>query len=345
MARFGSTKPEKSLAESKVLTQAHADTCAGAALTKSQMEFLTAEVEIRGDPACKPGAMVNIKKVGIYSGKYVVTEADHFYDAAGYNTVFYIARDKWGDSSNTDTDASTTNQDNDASTDGNDPTGAGAQTGDGQQFIDFILEDDNEKPIANAKIRIHIPGQPPTDTTSGSDGHVHIDKIDEGNYTVELLDDGTPLTFIDVTVINANDNRPLVGLVGHVELSDGSKVNVITDAFGNVRLDDVPAGKYVFQLGQVDGSGAGSGDSSGDGPRLTTIDLDIVGEDDDQPIAGISGTVTLSDGKLQVGHHRHPRPHPPRRRCPKGVHAHARHPGSDRRRFRRRHGQRLGRRH
>src|SRR5436190_198650 len=49
----------------------------------------------------QPGAVVNLKKVGEYSGHYYVTEANHFYDAAGYNVIFYVARDKWGDSSNT----------------------------------------------------------------------------------------------------------------------------------------------------------------------------------------------------------------------------------------------------
>src|SRR5207244_7191746 len=65
------------------------------------MEFLTAEVEGQGSSDVKPGAMVNLKKVGEYSGHYYVTEANHFYDAAGYNCIFYVARDKWGDSSNT----------------------------------------------------------------------------------------------------------------------------------------------------------------------------------------------------------------------------------------------------
>src|SRR5207253_1279774 len=72
-----------------------------AALTKRAMEFITAEVEVQGNPEVKPGAMVNLKKVGEYSGHYYVTEANHFYDAAGYNCIFYVARDKWGDSSQT----------------------------------------------------------------------------------------------------------------------------------------------------------------------------------------------------------------------------------------------------
>jgi len=64
------------------------------------MEFIVAEVEVLGDPTVVPGAMVNLKKLGIFGGHYLVVEANHFYDAAGYNTIFYVARDKWGDSSN-----------------------------------------------------------------------------------------------------------------------------------------------------------------------------------------------------------------------------------------------------
>ena len=99
LAKFTSTRTQLSLVESQVSTQDHADTVAKAALTRRAMEFLTAEVEVQGNPAVKPGAMVNLKKVGEYSGHYLVTEANHFYDAAGYSCIFYVARDKWGDSS------------------------------------------------------------------------------------------------------------------------------------------------------------------------------------------------------------------------------------------------------
>src|SRR5207253_170238 len=101
VSKFTSSKTELSLVELQVGTQDHADTVAKAALTKRAMEFITAEVEVQGNPEVKPGAMVNLKKVGEYSGHYYVTEANHFYDAAGYNCIFYVARDKWGDSSQT----------------------------------------------------------------------------------------------------------------------------------------------------------------------------------------------------------------------------------------------------
>src|SRR3989442_15360379 len=81
--------------------QEHADTVARAALKKRAMDFITAEVEVQGSPKVKPGALGNIKKVGEYSGHYLVTEANHFYDSAGYNCIFYVAREKGGNSSQT----------------------------------------------------------------------------------------------------------------------------------------------------------------------------------------------------------------------------------------------------
>jgi phage protein D len=100
LAKFQSTKPRIALVEAEVRTQEHAETIARAALTRRNLEFLTAEVEVKGNPEIKPGSMVNVKNVGVYSGLYWVTEANHFWDASGYSTIFYVARDKWGDSSN-----------------------------------------------------------------------------------------------------------------------------------------------------------------------------------------------------------------------------------------------------
>src|SRR4051812_767709 len=110
LAKFSSARPELSLVESQVGTQEHADTVARAALTRRAMEFITAEVEVQGNPSVKPGAIVTLKKVGAYSGHYLVTEANHFYDAAGYNCIFYVARDKWGNSSQTQEQAKAAKQ-------------------------------------------------------------------------------------------------------------------------------------------------------------------------------------------------------------------------------------------
>jgi hypothetical protein len=110
---------------------------AKAALTKRAMEFITAEVEVQGNPAVRPGALVNIKKVGPYSGHYLVTEANHYYDAAGYNCIFYLARDKWGNSSA--------------------PAAAQArapQSPPANQFVDLELADDAGVPVAEAAYEV-----------------------------------------------------------------------------------------------------------------------------------------------------------------------------------------------
>src|SRR5438105_6100133 len=61
LAKFQSTKPKISITESQVGTQEHADTVAQAALTKRNIEFPTAGVEVQGNPEIKPGALVNAK--------------------------------------------------------------------------------------------------------------------------------------------------------------------------------------------------------------------------------------------------------------------------------------------
>jgi uncharacterized protein len=101
LAKFQQTKPKLAIAEAQVISKDHADTVAKAAATVRNLEFLTAEVEVQGDPNIRPGAVVDMKKVGVYSGHYLVTEANHFYDAGGYQCIFYIARDKWGEAAGT----------------------------------------------------------------------------------------------------------------------------------------------------------------------------------------------------------------------------------------------------
>src|SRR5256884_765489 len=153
VAKFQGTKASVSLVESQVATQEHADTVAKAALTKRSLEFLTAEVEVQGNPEIKPGAMVNVKKVGVYSGHYVVTEANHFYDAAGYSCIFYVARDKWGDSSNSaqQTQQARQQQRNVAQQQQQAVTPQVARSG---TFIDLVLVDEGGAPVAGAKYEV-----------------------------------------------------------------------------------------------------------------------------------------------------------------------------------------------
>src|SRR5438309_9337296 len=155
VATFQGTKASVGIVESQVATQEHADTVAKAALTKRSLEFLTAEVEVQGNPEIKPGAMVNVKKVGVYSGHYLVTEANHFFDAGGYNCIFYVARDKWGDSS---TEAEKKRSKSDEKKRAKElaekpykpPKPPPGKTPP-DDTIDFTLEGDDGKPLANVK--------------------------------------------------------------------------------------------------------------------------------------------------------------------------------------------------
>ncbi len=75
-----------------VHSQAEANTIAQAILDQINAGFLEAEGTAFGDPALKPGAKVNITKVGTkFSGNYVVTTARHTYSAEdGYKTHFTV---------------------------------------------------------------------------------------------------------------------------------------------------------------------------------------------------------------------------------------------------------------
>lgn len=267
-SKFGSTRIEFSIVESKVNTQEHADTVAKAALTRRALEFITAEVEVQGDPNVKPGAMVNLKKVGAYGGHYLITEANHFYDAAGYNVIFYVARDKWGDSSNDGVKdpAGPTDQPGDPTDPTDDPADPTEPADDDKKsFIDFTLQDDEGKPVADRQVKIHLAGGQELEATTDSDGHVHIDEEPDGSYTVEILDLAGALTAIDITLTDAAGN-PVKGASGKVTLSDASEIVVMTDARGEVHLTDVPAGEYQFVLDEdADGDDSGGGDNDSGG--------------------------------------------------------------------------------
>ncbi|MGZ6125703.1 MAG: contractile injection system protein, VgrG/Pvc8 family, partial [Myxococcales bacterium] len=255
VAKFTSTKPELSLVESRVGTQEHADTVAKAALTRRAMEFITAEVEVQGNPAVKPGAMVNLKKVGAYSGHYLVTEANHFYDGAGYNCIFYVARDKWGDSSSEKEKGKSAKQTSGAGKQQQKPykpatpkQGAGAGK---NEPIDFTLQDDAGNALAGIEVKVRLASGEVIEATTDDEGHVHIDDKPPGPYTVEIPE-GLALTTIHLQVQDA-DGNPVSGAPGTVTLDDGAEIKVMTDSAGEVVLTDVPAGEYTFKLDEEAG--------------------------------------------------------------------------------------------
>lgn len=292
MAKFTSTKTELSVLESQVGTQEHADTVARAALTRRAMEFVTAEVEVQGDPGVRPGAMVNLKKVGAYSGHYLVTEANHFYDGAGYNCIFYVARDKWGDSSREkekDKSAKGAGKAAQATPYGAPRPKAGKRP---NEAIDFTLQDDQGNALAGVKVKIRLASGEVIDAETDKDGHVHIDDKPPGAYTVEIPP-GVGLTTIQIKVEDAAGN-PLSGAKGTVTLSDGAEIAVMTDVAGEIQLTDVPAGEYTFKL---DDEGSGLEALPGpEEPEPNTIHFRIE-DSEGHPLAGAKGTVTLSGGK------------------------------------------------
>jgi len=268
VSKFQGTKASVGIVESQVATQEHADTVAKAALTKRSLDFLTAEVEVQGNPEIKPGAMVNVKKVGVYSGHYVVTEANHFFDAAGYSCIFYVARDKWGDSS---TDAEKKKGAEEEKKKGKGPAEGPYKPPKpppkkpaAEDTIDFTLEGDDGKPLANVKCKVKLKSGEVIEAKTDSDGHVHLDKKPEGPYTVEITGDALELTFIDLAVEDP-EGAPLVGATGKVKLSDGTEIAVTTDADGRVHLEDVPKGEYTFTLDTPKGGGVAPAGDGGKG--------------------------------------------------------------------------------
>jgi phage protein D len=264
VSKFTSTKSALSIVATMVGTKEHADTYAKAALTRRAMEFLTGEVEVQGNPVVKPGAMVNLKKVGAYSGHYLVIEANHFYDAAGYNCIFYVARDKWGNSS-VEKEKKKKGPKGGKGTGGGPTTGPGGKGKGGKEqlsYIEFTVQDDQGKALADLQVKVHLGSGESIEATTDGSGHVKIDQKPEGSYTVEILGAGGTLTFINLQVEDAEGN-PIPGATGSVKLSDGSEVHVMTDVLGEVNLTDVPKGAYTFKLDEIP---AGTGKKPGGGP-------------------------------------------------------------------------------
>jgi hypothetical protein len=207
--------------------------------------------------------MVNVKKVGVYSGHYLVTEANHFYDAAGYHCIFYVARDKWGDSSTEEEKKQQAAKERAAATKGaaeqqyKPPQPAPEKKTD--DYIDFTLKDADGKALGNVKCKVKLKSGEALDATTDGDGHVHIDMRPEGPYTVEITGDALELTHVDIAAEDP-DGRPLAGMSGKIKFADGTEIAVITDAEGRVRLDDVPKGEYTFTLDQPKDDDGSDGD-------------------------------------------------------------------------------------
>jgi len=157
---------------------------------------------VQGNPVVRPGALVNIKKVGAYSGHYLVTEANHFYDAAGYNCIFYVARDKWGNSSQPQQAAQPQQQ-------------AAAQ----QQATPAVVKDgihrrlvDEETgdPLANVDYEITLHGGETRTGKTDANGFLQENDVPTGNFIVRVLfDDAEVFEPPPVTLrVDDSEERP-----------------------------------------------------------------------------------------------------------------------------------------
>jgi len=175
---------------------------AKAALTKRAMQFITAEVEVQGNPVVRPGALVNIKKVGAYSGHYLVTEANHFYDAAGYNCIFYVARDKWGNSSQPPQAAQPQQQ----AAARQQATPAVIKDGIHRRLVDEETGD----PLANVDYEITLHGGETRNGKTDANGFLEENDVPAGNFIVRVLfDDAEVFEPPPVTLrLDDSDERP-----------------------------------------------------------------------------------------------------------------------------------------
>jgi phage protein D len=81
------------LAGEDAATQGAAEGLAKAALNRAAMEYITGEGSSVGDPAIKPGSVVELTGLGLrFSGRYYVTGCRHILGGRGYHTHFTVRR-------------------------------------------------------------------------------------------------------------------------------------------------------------------------------------------------------------------------------------------------------------
>lgn len=83
---FGSS--EKVVVDFPVLSQQEADNRAQAIYEENMRGFLTVQADTVGMPQLVPGKVVEVKNVGLFSGKYSLTQVKHDLGLSGYTTHF-----------------------------------------------------------------------------------------------------------------------------------------------------------------------------------------------------------------------------------------------------------------
>ena len=92
-----STTPKMIVVNQPVSSSAESDAIAQALYNELAGEFVQADAKAEGDPAIRPGKVVQLTEMGKYSGKYYVTETRHLLQQRVYVTEFSVRGLRDGD--------------------------------------------------------------------------------------------------------------------------------------------------------------------------------------------------------------------------------------------------------
>lgn len=258
-------------------TKEQAERMAKTKLTQYGMSFLTGELEVRGDPKVLAGDVVKIEKCGQwFSGTYYVVDANHFYDPGGYETIAFLARDKWGEKSDAELEQEQKDAEAQGESEGTDEEGKVIF----QQFVD-----QDQKPIPKVQFEVRDEGanKRVTAGTTGEDGIVQTRVKGEGPFKVlavgqkgltpsggtvsgRVTSGGEPLADAAFLLRKGSEEADPVTdatLKGVTEntYEDGFWK---TDADGWYRFTDMPGGKYFVEVVEVTADSQPGEDEAGE---------------------------------------------------------------------------------
>lgn len=97
--KFGSNLPEPQLivVDKPTATVKEAEVMAKALFSELEGDFVCADAESPGDPRIRPGKVIELEKMGRYSGQYYVTESRHLFYEGVYTTEFSVRGLRGGD--------------------------------------------------------------------------------------------------------------------------------------------------------------------------------------------------------------------------------------------------------
>ncbi|WP_445247277.1 VgrG-related protein [Microcoleus sp. OTE_8_concoct_300] len=97
--KFGSNPPEPKMivVDKPTATLKEAEVMAKALFSELEGDFVCADAQAPGDPRIRPGKVIELEKMGRYSGQYYVTESRHLFYEGIYTTEFSVRGLRGGD--------------------------------------------------------------------------------------------------------------------------------------------------------------------------------------------------------------------------------------------------------